>query len=146
VPLARYFAVVGSLLLAIIFVADWYLPDAAQTVFREGQIDKSIIRIRSAHKWPEPIVIDTSLPTIVPPRPPVLASAPPISPPREAFAQLDAPAQPVAKSAAPTASKPKLAKKVTHTRIAAYGESPQAWTPEVSAREASVREVLPAGW
>jgi hypothetical protein len=146
VPLARYFFVVGSLLLAVIFVADWYLPDAAQTVFRDGQIDKSIVRIKSAHKWPEPIVIDTSLPTIVPPRPPVLASAPLVSQPREAFAQLDAPAQPVAKGAAATASKPKLAKKVTHTRIAAYRESPQAWTPEVSTREVSAREVLPAGW
>jgi hypothetical protein len=30
-------------------------------------IDRSIIRIRSAHKWPEKIVLDTSRPIITPP-------------------------------------------------------------------------------
>jgi hypothetical protein len=45
-------------------------------------MDKSIIRIKSAYKWREPIVINTSLPTIVPPI---------ISQPREAFAQLKSP-------------------------------------------------------
>src|SRR6478672_11990655 len=30
-------------------------------------IDKSIIRIKSAHKWPEKIVLDTAQPTITPP-------------------------------------------------------------------------------
>src|SRR4051812_25882176 len=30
-------------------------------------IDRSIIRIKSAHKWPEKIVLDTSQPTITPP-------------------------------------------------------------------------------
>jgi hypothetical protein len=51
---------------------------------------QSIIRIKSAHKWPEPIVIDTSLPTIVPPLP-VLAKVSSINQPREAFAQLNSP-------------------------------------------------------
>jgi hypothetical protein len=161
VPLARYFFVVGSLLLAIIFAADWYLPDAAQTVFRDGQIDKSIIRIKSAHKWPEPIVIDTSLPTIVPPPSAVMASAPLINQPREALAQIDASAQQVSKSPSPTSSKSKVAKakKVTHTRVAAYRESPQGWAPQAWAPQAwgpqawapasrvvSARQVLPAGW
>src|SRR6478672_13528433 len=68
VPLVRYFFFVGSLLLALLFIAEWYLPaSSSQTLFREARVDKSIIRIKSAHKWPEPIVIDTSLPTIVPP-------------------------------------------------------------------------------
>jgi hypothetical protein len=162
VPLARYFFFVGSLLFAIIFVADWYLPDSPQTSFREGQIDKSIIRIKSAHKWPEPIVIDTSLPTIVPPPSAVMASAPPINQPREALAQIDASAQQVSKNPSPTSSKAKVAKakKVTHTRVAAYRESPQgwasqawapqawgpqAWAPQAS-RVVSARQVLPAGW
>jgi len=74
----------------MIFVADWYLPDSRQT-FREAQVNKSIIRIKSAHKWPERIVIDTSLPTIVPPPSQVVANTPVINQPREAFAQLDAP-------------------------------------------------------
>jgi hypothetical protein len=60
----------------MLFIADWYLPSASpQTFFREARVDKSMIRIKSAHKWPETIVIDTSLPRIVPP-PPILAKAP----------------------------------------------------------------------
>jgi hypothetical protein len=63
-------------------IADWYLPTASsQTFFREARVDKSIIRIKSAHKWPEPIVFDTSLLTIVPPPLPVLAKAPVINQP-----------------------------------------------------------------
>jgi len=141
VPLGRYFFFVGSLLLAMIFVADWYfLPDSPQT-FREAQVDKSIIRINSAHRWPERIVIDTSLPTIVPPPSQVVANTPVFNQPREAFAQLDAPSQQVSRNPSPPSSKPRVAKKATHTRLAAYREPPQDSMPEVSPRE-----VLPAGW
>src|SRR5665213_1374879 len=90
-PLGRYFVFAGILLLVMLFIADWYLPSASsQTFFQEARVDKSVIRIKSAHKWPEPIVIDTSLPTIVPPLP-VLAKAPLINQPREALAQLNSP-------------------------------------------------------
>jgi hypothetical protein len=90
VPLGRYLLYVGSLLLGMLFIADWYLPSASsQTYFWEARVDKSIIRIKSAHKWPEPIVFDTSLPTIVPPPLPVVANAPIINEPREALAQLN---------------------------------------------------------
>ena len=41
---------------------------------REGQVDKTIIRITSSHKWPEKIVYDTSLETIVP-QPQVITTA-----------------------------------------------------------------------
>src|SRR5207249_3144854 len=141
VPLARYFFFVRSLLLAMIFVADWcFLPDSPQT-FREAKVDTSIIRIKSAHKWPERIVIDTSLPTIVPPPSQVVANTPVFNQPREAFAQLDAPSQQVSRNPSDTSSKSKAAKKVTHTRVAAYREPPQASAPEVPPRE-----VLPAGW
>jgi hypothetical protein len=138
VPLGRYFFFVGSLLLAMLFLADRYLPDSPQSFVREAQVDKSIIRIKSAHKWPEPIVIDTSLPAIVPPPSPVLANAPAINQPREAFAQLDPPSQQVSKnpSPAPASFKHKIAKKVARTRVAAYRE-PAAAGP---------REVFPAGW
>jgi len=126
----------------MIFVADWYLPDSPQT-FREAQVDKSIIRIKSAHKWPERIVIDTSLPTIVPPPSQVVANTPVFNQPREAFAQLDASSQQVSRNPSPTSSKPKVAKKVTHTRVrvAAYRERPQVSAPEISPWQ-----VLPAGW
>jgi hypothetical protein len=141
VPLGRYFFFVGSLLLAMLLVAEWYLPDSPQSFVREAYANKSIIRIKSAHKWPERVVIDTSLPTIVPPSSAVLASAPLINPPREAFAQVDAASQPVSINTSPASSKPKAAKKATNTRVAAYREHPQDSMPEVSRRE-----VLPAGW
>jgi hypothetical protein len=92
VPLGRYFFFVGSLLLGMLFIADWYFPSASsQTFLREARVDKSIIRIKSVHKWPEAIVFDTSLPTIVPPPLPVLARAPVINQPREALAQMNSP-------------------------------------------------------
>jgi hypothetical protein len=139
VPIGRYFFFVGSLLLAMLFVADWYFPDSPQSFVREAYVDRSIIRIKSAHKWPERIAIDTSLPTIVPPPSAVLASTPLINQSREAFAQLDARSQQVSRSPSPTSSKPKVAKKAT--RVAAYREPAQDSMPEVSPRE-----VLPAGW
>jgi hypothetical protein len=64
-PLGRYFVFMGSVLLAMLFLADWWMPKLAAE--RDpAAVDKTIIRIRSAQKWPEAIVIDTSLPTIVP--------------------------------------------------------------------------------
>jgi len=90
VPLVGYLFFVGSLLLAMLFVADWYLPPYSSPTFgREARADKSIIRIKSAHKWPEQVVFDTSLPTIVPPPLPVSAQTRVLEEPREAFAQLN---------------------------------------------------------
>jgi hypothetical protein len=88
-PLGRYFVFAGSLLLALLFLSDWYLPPLAATPAR-GEVDRTVIRLRSGHKWPERIVIDTSLPTIVPP-PTRVADAPPARlsparPPKEAMA------------------------------------------------------------
>lgn len=130
----------------MLFVAEWYLPDSPQSFVREAYVDKSIIRIKSAHKWPERVVIDTSLPTIVPPSSAVLANTPLINPPREAFAQVDAPAQQVSRTASLPSSKTKVAKKATPTRVAAYRDPSQASMTEVAPREVSSREVLPAGW
>jgi hypothetical protein len=64
VPIARYFIFVGATLAALLFVADWCLPTPPAMFARQLVIDKSIIRIRSAHKWPEKIVLDTSQPNI----------------------------------------------------------------------------------
>jgi len=62
----------------MLFIADRHWPNSSsQTFFREARVDKSIIRIKSAHKWPERIIIDTSLPTIASPLPlPVAAKGP----------------------------------------------------------------------
>ena len=63
-PLARYFSFVGAVLLALLFILDACfpkLPDAAK-----AKVYLPAIHIRSDLKWPERIVYDTSLPTIVP--------------------------------------------------------------------------------
>jgi hypothetical protein len=131
-PLGRYFVFVGSLLLGMLFIADWYLPSASsQTFFREARVNKSIIRIKSAHKWPEPIVFDTSLPTIVPPPLPVLTKAAVINQPREALAQLNSPLPKASEYRAPVRVKRKVANQARPTRMAAYRAPPEA---------------LPAGW
>ena len=62
-PLARYFLSVGGVLLALLFILDACLtkfPDI------ETHANLPVIRILSDRKWPERIVFDTSLPTIVP--------------------------------------------------------------------------------
>jgi hypothetical protein len=65
-PLLRYFGFVGSALLLLLFGLTWYLPQpAAEPV---GAVtDRPVIRLSSIEKLPEPVVFDTSLPTIVPP-------------------------------------------------------------------------------
>jgi hypothetical protein len=71
-PVARYFLYVGAILLALLFVADAYAPKApvvnATEISNatETGVNKSIIRIHSDRKWPERVVFDTNLPTIVP--------------------------------------------------------------------------------
>ena len=51
-PLVRYFTVAGSLLLALLFLADWYFPKLVAPPATAG-VDKTIIRLHSAHRWPE---------------------------------------------------------------------------------------------
>jgi hypothetical protein len=65
VPIARYFMVVGSALLALLLIAGWSLPELPSSFLDRPQIiSRANIRIKSAHKWPERIVLDTSQPTI----------------------------------------------------------------------------------
>jgi hypothetical protein len=64
VPIARYFIFVGATLAALLLIADWCLPTPPPMFAHRRDIDRSIIRIKSAHKWPEKIVLDTSQPTI----------------------------------------------------------------------------------
>jgi hypothetical protein len=65
-PLMRYFGFVGSALLLLLFGLDWYLPQSVVEPVR-AVTDQPVIRISSIEKLPERVVIDTSLPTIVPP-------------------------------------------------------------------------------
>ena len=65
-PIGRYIAWVGASLLALLFVADWYLPKSLPEPARDA-INRPVIRIASVQQPPERIIIDTSQPTIVPP-------------------------------------------------------------------------------
>ena len=113
-PLARYILCVGGALLALLFISDPYLPKLSAADW--GNSHSAIIHIHSDQKWPERIVYDTSVPTIIPAQsanieanvaaPERVASATE----REAFAQLrpssqlsDAKKQPKLQPAAPRA-------------------------------------------
>ena len=131
VPIGRYFLVIGSILFGMLFIADWYWPAATSSTFAEARFDRSIIRVQSAHRWPERIVFDTNLPTIVPPPAPAMAEAPTIAkPPRETFAQVNASTLKVTENTSPIRTKRKYVRHASTTRVAAYGP----------------REALPAGW
>lgn len=65
-PLARYFSFVGGVLLALLFIIDAYLPKIP--VEERAHANLPVIRIHSERKWPERIVFDTSVPTIIPAR------------------------------------------------------------------------------
>jgi hypothetical protein len=67
VPIARYFIFVGGTLAALLLIAGWCLPTPPAMFANQLVIDRSIIRIKSARKWPEKVVLDTSQPTIPPP-------------------------------------------------------------------------------
>jgi hypothetical protein len=63
-PLARYFSFVGGVLLALLLILDACLPELP--VAAKATVYLPVIRIYSDRKWPERIVYDTNLPTIVP--------------------------------------------------------------------------------
>jgi hypothetical protein len=68
-PVLRYFLFVGGSLLALLFAVDAYVPKEPVVTAAEASAptDNPTLRIRSDRKWPERIVFDTSVPTIVPP-------------------------------------------------------------------------------
>ncbi|MEA2863832.1 MAG: hypothetical protein QOC84_1788 [Bradyrhizobium sp.] len=90
-PLARYFVLVGGVLLALVFISDLYFPKSP--VVATADVDRQVIRIHSDRKWPDRIVFDTNVPTISPPPAQTVASIAPAeaevpAKAREAFAQL----------------------------------------------------------
>ncbi len=122
-PLARYFLYVGAALLALLFISDQYLPKLRAEDRAESR--SAIIYIHSDQKWPERIVYDTSLPTVVPAQitnieanvaaPEIVAS----TAKREAFAQL----QPSSQLSDAKKIEPKLQR---HHKIATRRAAPPA--------------------
>jgi hypothetical protein len=66
--MARYLAVVGGALAVLLLIAGWSLPELPDRFpGRPDYIDAATIRIESARKWPEKVVLDTNQPTFAPP-------------------------------------------------------------------------------
>jgi hypothetical protein len=59
-PLIRYFVFTGGALLALLYLADYYMAGPVSAA-AETAPDLSITRIHSAQTWPEKIVFDTSV-------------------------------------------------------------------------------------
>jgi hypothetical protein len=79
VPIVRYFIFVGGALTALLLLAGWCLPTPPVMFADHLTIDRATIRIKSARKWPEKVVLDTSQPIIPPPaveEPPAAQSVP----------------------------------------------------------------------
>jgi hypothetical protein len=132
-PLLRYFVFVGGALLALLVISDAVLPQVPLPGNLTSGSELPAVRIRSDRKWPERVVIDTtvSLPKtapamvakaqIAPPAPPTTAAAADASAKghvRDAFAQVppgqmefkqSEPKQPGAKVAAMAAGEPNKA-------------------------------------
>ena len=137
-PVGRYFAVTGSVLLALLFLIDWYLPSAG-TAPAVAAFDHSVIRIQSRQRWPSPVVFDTTQPTIVPPPPLVTAApAPAANPPREAFAYAPQPDR-----AAVAAAPPKhRARRTKVARAPTVGVA----SSDAGFREGFFREAFAPSW
>jgi hypothetical protein len=128
-PLARYFFFVGAALLALLFISDAYLPKLPVADNTVAAADPPLIRIHSDRKWPERVVFDTSLPTIMP-RPAANTVASVAAPAtvadvsakvrvREAFAQLQPPSDPTKLHPADTKkpeSKPQHKRRIARSR------------------------------
>jgi hypothetical protein len=77
-PIARYFIFVGGTLSALLFIPGWLLPERpAMFAVQSVAFDRAVIRIKSAHKWPEKVILDTSQLTV---KPPVIMDPPSIQP------------------------------------------------------------------
>lgn|ERR1700738_702909 len=127
-PMARYFFFVGVSLLALLFVLDTFLPKPVVGASAVTEVSRPVVRIHSIQKLPERIVIDTSIPTIVPP-PTVVADAPAKADAPVKIRALNALAQ--AAPPAPRKSEPKappkrrMVKRQVHPPIYAYAQQPR---------------------
>jgi hypothetical protein len=68
-PLIKYFGFVGSALVLLLIGSGWCFPQPRSEPPKppDSVIDRPAIRIASAERLPERVIIDTSLPTIVSP-------------------------------------------------------------------------------
>jgi hypothetical protein len=117
-PLARYFAYIGSVLLALLFLLNWYLPPPAAEAAR-ADVDRSTIRLQSRHKWPSAVVFDTSQPTIVPTPVAVTEQIPPAKSPLDALAMVQPKEPSPVVTAAPAAAPKRVVRRAKVPRTPA---------------------------
>ncbi|MGN8549552.1 hypothetical protein ACQPTN_34970 [Bradyrhizobium sp. 13971] len=140
-PLVRYFLFTGATLLGLLFLTDWYFSAPAPVTVARNDIDRTIIRIRSQHKWPEAIRMDTSTP--LPAAAPALTASAAVAAPLPAappatVAQVDA------SRAAPPARPERSARHAKPTRQAQRERRQQL--AQRGQRFASYREPEWQGW
>jgi hypothetical protein len=125
-PIVRYFIFVGGALAAFLFIVGWYLPKPL-AMFADQSLtnDRAVIRIKSARKWPEKIVLDTGQPTITPVDEPPAAQGVPLRSDEagdqsnlEAMAQLKPDTQPPAVDHTALQTKRGVARTVRSKRVA----------------------------
>ena len=134
-PLVRYFVFVGGMLLGLLFLADWYFPtSSATTAVADNDVDRSIIRIHSRHKWPAAIQMDTSAP--MPAAAPVVAEAAAPSAPVERVRQAYAFEPPLQKAA----EKPRRRARPPRSLSREHGQHFANYQPP------DLRGWPPAGW
>lgn len=138
-PVARYFFCVGGVLLALLFVFDATQPRLPVTErSHTASIDMPVVRIQSDRKWPEKVVFDTSIPTIVPA--PVVQTAAVAAPAmemsaktrvRESFAQFVESevkkAEPEARKPEPQVQKRKVAKNRANPPMMLVAQQPHGF-------------------
>ena len=121
-PVVRYFMYVGGALLALLFISGVFLPKSPVVDRTDSAAELPAIRIHSDRKWPERVVFDTSIPTVVPaqtakaeaiaPSPTPVADVSARVRVREAFAQM-VPPEPKKPEA-----KPQRKRKIAKNRVA----------------------------
>jgi hypothetical protein len=121
-PVVRYFMYVGGALLALLFISGLFLPKSPVVDRTDSAAELPAIRIHSDRKWPERVVFDTSIPTVVPaqtakaeaiaPSPTPVADVSARVRVREAFAQM-VPPEPKKPEA-----KPQRKRKIAKNRVA----------------------------
>jgi hypothetical protein len=130
-PLARYFLFVGGTLLALLFALNAYVSAPVVVGATVADVIKPVVRIHSTQKLPERIVIDTSIPTIVPP-PAAVAEAPAKAPVLDALAQIsssdlknaDVKTASLKKPEPKAPPKRRIAKRPVRLPMVAYAQSP----------------------
>ena len=124
-PILRYIVWVGASLLALLFVASWFLPEPPQKAVHEA-IEKPVIRIASVQRPPTSY---SSIPIrrrLTPPPIPLESAISDVPPPLQAYASVNPP--PV--TADVNRKKPRDLKR-QKARIATY-QSPSVRTPVVA--------------